>query len=494
MSSPLEDAIKIRLKIEGQNLLEEDSDYKPLQEAIAIRNRIEANSQREQLAQERIANNHKQFSEPTKLFLTTANGLTQVLGDTPLSYAQAALARGEYATRPGNMKANLMSNLADMGMRQDIIDAEVGNKEIPEYDPEKNWIRAAVRQAAQKVTEARYNFDKFMNEANVAAVGNNPTKLEEGFHGAGTSLGFFAGAAPLMAAPGGNMAILGAGMGALRGVTEAITEATDVLTQNYMKDPTPENWEKGVKAMGYSLAANIPTDMFLDAIEDSITFGTQGRYVVRLLRGYLVNVPTEVVQEFKQSVIEDAANRTFESGDLSSKSFWDHLAKEVSENAGYHWNKVAASTAISTGITAPFFALMGGGQTATNNTNINKNSEIADELTFRTDENNEELEKLKADQATLQEQIKNSTNPEEQQKLLIRLDNINNAINNFGKDSETIKNEKLSENEGLENNSAPATVQDPKIQAQIQALEEERDRIQNTINQATVTPEYFADP
>ncbi|MBR1486740.1 MAG: hypothetical protein IJ597_05750, partial [Synergistaceae bacterium] len=209
----------------------------------------------------------------------------------------------------------------------------------------------------------------------------------------------------------------------------------------------------------------------------------------------------------------------FESGDLSSKSFWDHLAKEVSENAGYHWNKVAASTAISTGITAPFFALMGGGNASMNqNQNVQDGTNGADnannnELDFRTGDNaqnlqadNEELKAMQEELANINEELPKVTNPTIQQNLMIRRDNLQNAINNFGKDAETVRNEKLGENPAPMQNSEelgvrgeklgenPAPVQDPKVQEKIQALQEERAKLQDTINKATVTPEYFADP
>ena len=355
------------------------------------------------------------------------------------------------------------------------------------YPYQDSWVTSG----AKSVLSAQNEIEDNLNEYRQDLLGDNPTMSARIAEGGGSSIGYMlaalaAGGSPLTAA-----IISGAG--------EALSEAGGQLGDAYREGM----YDKGaIGAINKGFLANSALNIGLDYFTGPFgkLVGGIKNPVGRYAAGTASEILNEILQEPSQNVIEQAVKNSMKNG----TGFLSELGESVKqwpEMFSQLAPEVAGSTLLTQGLLAPL------GIKANINYNNAANNE---ELGVRS----EELEKLKADQATLQEQIKNSTNSDEKAKLLIRLGNVNEAIKNFGKDAGTIRNEKLEmrnegasvdpfgnatpspapakNGEGLENTST--TVQDPKIQAQIQALEEERDRIQNTINQATVTPEYFNDP
>ena len=520
MSSLLEDLVRIKLRDSGQNVLE-DTDLAIKQDLAAIRNREALNEAREKATREQIVSN-SDYNPVTQALTALSLSTMQSALDTIISKPQAILANiGSPYGDSDEEKEYYRSMFATTGMPEEHIEREFN------ADP-NNWAN----RAAQGLTKWRGDADNYIKDTKRQIIGDNPGLGIGAFDTAGTTFGSFIGDAPLAAlaysgAP--TKSLFGLILGALRGASESITEGTGILTDNYMANPTPENWTNSVQGMDYNIMHNALTDIPLGMAEDWFTFGQDGGYLKRLAGGLGANLFIEPIQETKQDALNEAADRTIKGGDVNPTKYWENVSEEFQpEKILERYKQTAPTIAGSTLITAPVFALFGGGGDQHRNTNmaINPNAEGKErlqnewlglqeelrntpeddevkqaEIISRIDKiensiknfNQEEFDKLTADRASLQEQIANSTNPDEQSQLIIRLENINNAIENFGKDAEQIKTEGQAEAAAEAVNTTPAPEVTPFVEPEVlpdsllNPLQEEYGRIQQLIDEKILT-------
>ena len=316
--------------------------------------------------------------------------------------------------------------------------------------------------------------------------------LLRGIHGAGTSLGYRAASMLATLAALGTMGPLGASAvgGALGGGLEALSESGMSLSDNYATDK--DRFNDALKAANYQFLVNAPTDMAIEAIENrfSPVVNPNGKFLSDWLKSLAINEASEITQETKQNIIGSAANRTFEDKDATLEQFLRNLGSELG-NAPEHFAQVAPEIAVSTAITEGILGLMGLAGGANNRNSTNE--------TIQSAENNEdeELLKLKDDWSTSMEQLRNSTSEEEQDKILIRISNLENAIKNFGKDAEQVQAEKQAE--------AVNTATAPEIQPTqetlpdlphelVDALNEESNRLQEEFDKKSMNPLTYLNP
>ncbi|MBR1437868.1 MAG: hypothetical protein IJ587_04960 [Synergistaceae bacterium] len=275
-------------------------------------------------------------------------------------------------------------------------------------------------------------------------TGNNPTFWDNVVHGTDTSLGYMLygiGTGGLSNALGANSLTSNIIRFLTQNVSEAMTEAGNTASELYAQDKTRGN--DAFWAGMYSLAPNAGIDLLqgvgeghLETYLDNHFFpGTNGFWwqLAREFGKNLIREETnELLQEPRQQAIETAVKNTFNSGDMSLGNLLGNFGQEArrmlpykDEQDNLHYGyfadvfpETAASTLLTSLITAPF-----GGAGGNHQTQIDQhNNEIARKLTDRRDELQREV-----NDAYLRNQNDETIDPSILEKEA-ELKNINNAL------------------------------------------------------------------
>ena len=415
MSSPLEEAIKIRMKYTGQNLLEEDPEFKPLQEAARIRNKYEALNQREQLAPEIRKNQRADVNYLTKMAVALGSGALNTFGRGVTAGSAYGAANVQKLQNTFQNKMN--ENLGNL-LRASNIPEEAINDALPQTNT--NELLDYLINADQNLKQAIDTGTRFY-------LGDDPDLFLRSIQGAGTTGGFRA--LSLLVNP-----ILG-------GTMEAITNSGMNFSDNYSANK--DRFDDALKSANYQMLTEAPMDIAIEYLENKFSpVSNPGEsYLKNWLKSTGVNVISEAVQETGQEVIGAAGQNTYDNGEITLGNYLRNLGNE-SVNVFEHAKQVVPETTGSTLLTSLFTGLLGlaGGGNVQNRTNTNSNTNS--ELDFRTGENEDpQLKTMKEELAKIDSELPNITNPEIRQKHIIRRENLQNAINNFGKDAETVQSE-----------------------------------------------------
>lgn len=207
--------------------------------------------------------------------------------------------------------------------------------------------------AAKWLLGASNTWNSNMQDAYKYVAGENPTLVDRAVHGAGTSFGYTA----LSALLGLGVESLwhlspywaGAIGGAIGGTLEAGAESGSFFSNKYAEDPS--RYKDALRMANYSFIANAPTDMLLNTAGNVISplfSGVRGGLGTRLAVGIAGDIVEENAQEAKQTATEIAAERTYQSRDLSFGNFLSNLASEYrkilpykNESGGWEYGYLA---------------------------------------------------------------------------------------------------------------------------------------------------------
>ena len=369
------------------------------------------------------------------------------------------------------------------------------NQRFPRED---SWLTSAAKGAL----EARNYVDKNLDELNKATVGDNPTLAANIAHGAGTSLGFMLSALLLGSTPLQKAAAMGG--------TEALSETGSFLGDAY-KNGQYDNGALGTATKNFAANAALNTGLnYFFA-----PFGTIAKKVpnpyLRYIAGSGIEVGNELLQEPSQQVIEQASTNSLNNG-TGFLSELGQSAKQWPEMLAQLAPEVTGSTLLTQALLAPLGIpaninynnylrndiignksleelqaeraklqelqkdnipdiaaqeirgrlplidnAIGWYPYLTKNNPVvgNNNTAVADTTqNIAPVTNDEELKKLQSDLSTVEGQISNyqSGNLESLYSLVLHRNNLMAAINNYGKDAETIQSERQAENAVVQDN------------------------------------------
>ena len=187
MSSPLEEAIKIRMKYTGQNLLEEDPEFKPLQEAARIRNKYEALNQREQLAPEIRKNQRADVNYLTKMAVALGSGALNTFG-------RGVIAGSAYGAANVQKLQNILNVQKLQNTFQNKMNENLGNllraSNIPEEAINDALPQTNTNELLDYLVDADQNLKQAIDTGTKFYLGDDPDLFLRSIQGAGTTGGF----------------------------------------------------------------------------------------------------------------------------------------------------------------------------------------------------------------------------------------------------------------------------------------------------------------
>ena len=291
------------------------------------------------------------------------------------------------------------------------------NREFPRQD---SWVTSG----AKGVLSAQNAIDDSLSEARQDLLGDNPTMAARISEGGGSSIGYTLAGLAL----GGNPLM----KAIISGVGEALSEAGGQLGDAYREGM----YDKGaIGAINKGFLANAALNTGLEYLAGPFGKipGKIENPVGRYAAGTVGEIINEILQEPSQNVIEEAVKNSMNNG-TGFLSELGESAKKWPETFAQLAPEVAGSTLLTQGLLAPLHIRAN----INNNNSLNQPNPDTDIQTDAKGNGVTELDKLKQDRLELQTLLNNAKTSKEQDEIMVRLENVNNAIKNLGKDAETV--------------------------------------------------------
>lgn len=297
---------------------------------------------------------------------------------------------------------------------------------------EDSWITSG----AKGVLSAHNAIEDSLNDWRAELLGDNPTTLAKMAEGSGSSIGYMLAALALGTTPLGSSLIAGAG--------EALSEAGGFMGDAY-RNGQYDNGALSTANKGFAANAVLNTGLNYLLSPFGKIAGKIENPVARYLVGTGTETLNELLQEPSQQVIEQAATNSLNNG----TGFMSELGESVKQLPEI-FPQLAPEVAGSTLMTQALLAPMGIKANYAYNQgleNVKGRVNAIDERLANIPQN-EETQKLIEDRNAVFNTINKlgyNNNWKGLNQSLIHLNNLENAINNYGKSSEEIQAEKQAE-------------------------------------------------